>query len=278
MEILQRQEADHAVTAESNEIHNRNVSVDNQGNYIIKPDALKEYEDLRHKYPGMSKEAANEITSRQNWIESKQHERKQAARSNPAVVGDFLKRMDDDANPLRESEIWKAEAQHDITPQDGTIFRGWHASSAQSKELKPDRDKFLARMQLSIDVGKAGGLPTALGQVKMQDFEVALRRREKELGGEARTLYDPISPNYFGKQENLLKYHVTMQQSRAYDKQLESGKPPESVQTEPARPRRRPMTPQSLMGIGALDWSAKAQQYRDRTTGKVYDRSGNEVK
>ena len=108
-------------------------------------------------------------------------------------------------------------------------------------------------MQPSIDSGKAGGLPSALGQARMQAFEMELRRKEKELGAQARSLYDPDSPNYFGKKDNLLKYHVTMQQSRDYDKELATGKLTEPVEsTKPTAESDIPLRPVPSRAIQML--------------------------
>jgi hypothetical protein len=55
------------------------------------------------------------------------------------------------------------------------------------------------------------------------------------------------------------------------------GKPVEGAPQQPQAQQTTPSIPKSLSGIQGLQWSQKRQQYKDPSTGKVYDADGNPV-
>lgn len=99
----------------------------------------------------------------------------------------------------------------------------------EGQERSHERDTFLKRFAATIDPSMGDtrsdqfGHHTALGLQKMYETEKALQAKEKELGPNWRTLYDPNSPNFFGKPVNIMKYRATMQEAADYQATL-SGK------------------------------------------------------
>jgi hypothetical protein len=127
----------------------------------------------------------------------------------------------------------------------------------QGQALTADRDLFMKRVGQMVNPEQD---PTKSGNQYL--FEMAARAKEADLkskGIDPREAYDPASPNYFGKEENINKYKVP------YTQQMQN------IQQE----RRIPVP---LRGIGALDHNKDWTRFRDSSTGKIYDEKGQEIK
>lgn len=99
----------------------------------------------------------------------------------------------------------------------------------QGAALAQDRTEFFKRYAGTIDGTLAqSGIHSALGEQKMYGAEKDARRMEADLktrGQDPHSLYDPSSPNFFGKPSNLQKYQVSMQEGMNYANGIGSGKP-----------------------------------------------------
>lgn len=127
-----------------------------------------------------------------------------------------------DPNVIRQAYIDK---KIDRTDRDDLLKTFSDMKTPAGESLKVERNEFFKRFQLSIDAGMEGDKPTALGQLKMYEAEMAARRKEAELrakGEDPHSLYDPTSKNYFGKQENILKYTATLSDNMAYKAKMQA--------------------------------------------------------
>lgn len=147
--------------------------------------------------------------------------------------------------------------------------------------LGKDRTTFFNRFAPTIDSALSGGTHSALGSQKMYEAEMMARHMEDDLrkaGKDPHSVYDPSSPNYFGKQ--ITKYHVSMSDAMNYQKQIDKGGPPPPMTSLSAPPVR--VAPAAAPAAPAFnpprDWqfSASRKQYRD-TAGKLYDIDGRPV-
>jgi len=145
--------------------------------------------------------------------------------------------------------------------------------------LAQDRGEFFKRYAGTIDAGlDEMGVHSALGQQQMYAAEMDARRQEEVLrkqGKDPHEVYDPRSPNFFGRPDNIMKYHVSLQDALRARKDGNLTGPGKSVtgievidQPAGAKPFVPPNTWQ---------WSPSRQQYRD-PSGKIYDVSGKPVK
>lgn len=104
--------------------------------------------------------------------------------------------------------------------------------TVEGKVLAKSRGEFMKRMERSIDGGMDQFGHSALGDQKIYQFEKDARRKEDELRKkniDPMELYDPSSPQYFGKPENLAKYHVSLQDVMNSQKAA----PPKTLNNEP---------------------------------------------
>lgn len=159
--------------------------------------------------------------------------------------------------------------------------------SPGGESLSRDRADFFKRYAPTIDpsIGDINSMQfghhSALGLQKMYEAERAARRAEEDArkrNQDPHTVYDPSSPDFFGKPQNLMKYRASMQESAAFQAEISKGK----VSANPSGQG------ETVVGVDVKDapafkppagwqFSASRQQYRD-PDGKLYDMSGKPVK
>lgn len=95
--------------------------------------------------------------------------------------------------------------------------------------LHSDRDLFFKKYEGTIDGALSQyGTRSGLGQQRLYQAEKDARDMEENLkkaGKDPASLYDPNSPNFFGRPEVINKYRVTYQQDMDYQKSLTTKKP-----------------------------------------------------
>ena len=88
--------------------------------------------------------------------------------------------------------------------------------------LESDRKLFMGRFSKVIDGSMTdAGVPSLLGTQHLYDFEMGARQQEAVLrkqGQDPHLVYQPGSQYYFGRPENIAKYHVSLQQAQQYEK------------------------------------------------------------
>lgn len=141
----------------------------------------------------------------------------------------FRMMRDPNADPEKvKAAIFDARAKDPGTP--GSINKADFADlqknlldlkTPQGQALAKDRDEFFKRYAGTIDGYLAQyGLHSALGQQKMYLAEKDAIRQEQMLKSKSQdpqSLYDPASPNFFGRPENLARYHVSMQEAMDFN-------------------------------------------------------------
>lgn len=98
----------------------------------------------------------------------------------------------------------------------------------EGQERSSERNEFMKRFAATIDPTMGDTSPsnfayghhTALGEQKMYEAEKALRSSEQRLGPDWRKLYDPSSPEYFGKPANIMRYQASMQAATKFQAQF----------------------------------------------------------
>lgn len=143
----------------------------------------------------------------------------------------------------------------------------------QGQALESDRKLFMQRFSRVIDGSMTeAGTPSILGAQRLYDFEMTARRQEDDLrkkGLDPHLVYDPTSQYFFGKPENIAKFHVSMTEAQQYDKTLRGMDKAAAAGAAPAAPAFKPPP----------DWqfSPSRRQYRD-PQGRIHDIDGNLVK
>jgi hypothetical protein len=174
---------------------------------------------------------------KRNLINFRERELKpetQAALSQQTLTGLFreLRQPDVDTRAL-EQKAWDARLTDagkpgSMTQPDFDRFRKELADrkTPDGLALAHDRDEFFKRYIATIDPQRdkatgAGG--TALGDQKIYEATNAAKQQEamlKAKGQDPHSLYDPASPNFFGKQ--ISKYRPTLAEQAQYNAQLKA--------------------------------------------------------
>lgn len=248
----------------------------------------REGEYLKKIYSGDPKEAAsvsaraiaNDFTlsrvARERMISLVNRETKpetDARISQRTFVGLLREMRDPNADPETVmNKAWEARLKDpgqdgSLTERDFNQFRTEMVARKTPDGAALEKDRTLFFKQYAGAIAGRGYDPV-IGSPKLYAAEMDARRVEAQLrakGLDPHLAYDPSSEYFIGKPGMISKWSGSMQGDLA-DKA--AGGPP--------KPAER-VTPPSLRGIADLDYSPSRQQYRDRTTGKVYDKNGNEV-
>lgn len=201
----------------ANDVFTKNVTIDQTtGRPILNPQYFKDALDIAKSNPN-APNAASVAKTMIDWGESQQKER--PAVTDQATVTALDSRMFADGNPTTEIDVLRAEADGKLSRQDGQVRLQLIKQRDQmpyNPALKSDRNEFFKRYAGTIDGYLAQyGIHSALGQQRMFMAEKDAVTQEialQKAGQDPHSLYDPSSPNFFGRPENMAKYHITMQQ------------------------------------------------------------------
>lgn len=109
--------------------------------------------------------------------------------------------------------------------------------SPEGDALSRERGEFFKRHEVTIDGGLLAGSRSAVGQQNMYRAEMDARRREADLrrqGVNPHELYNPDSPHYFGKPENIARFRYSMQDAT---RAMAGGTAPPAPARQPAQPK-----------------------------------------
>lgn len=260
-ELYQRQLDEQKTHKAANDTFTKNVTIDPAtGRVVVNPQYFKDALDIAKSNPN-APNGATVAKTMIDWGEAQQ--KKQTTFSDQAVVTDLDARMFSESNPTSEIEVLRAEADGKLTRADGQVrlqLIKQRQDMPYNPALKNDRSEFFKRYAGTID-GYLGqyGVHSALGQRRMFMAEKDAVTQEialQKAGQDPHSLYDPSSPNFFGRPENMARYHVTMQQA------MDDAKVPPKAEFKPP-----------------VNWqfSPSRKQYRD-PQGRIYDMSGKPVK
>lgn len=135
------------------------------------------------------------------------------------------------------------------------------------------RKEFLHGIEATIDPARSlAGLKSPAGSEALFRFSQFLRQREDEYrksGGNPQKLYDPNSPDYVGNTKVTDRYKVSMDQI-----------PASIAESLGGTGAKMPVLPGVLKDIPRerLEYNTRTQGWRDKATGKTYDKNGVETK
>jgi len=270
-QIAQRQLADQQVHTGATKVMTDNITFDPQtGHPIVDPNFFKQALDLARKNPN-APTAAETVRTMFSWGESQQNKAGKIV-DDPQVKQQLTDRLFDSEHPTSRLDLMKAQAdgklsnasfqsmQRIVTELEKTPLRGdlWKSTTAAVRDRLIRKD-----MPEGNDPIGSANYASFMQAFIPQYLE---KVRSGTLPPNALNLNDPTSMI----SQSLQPYKSTMQ-----DRLRANATAPA---TEPAQRKADNVVPPSLRGIADLDYSAKRQQYRDRSTGAVYDKAGNEVK
>ncbi len=195
---------------------------------------------------------------------------------------DLLKRIRaaDQSKLTDNSEIYKAYEDGKLNHADFNFLTSEfnNLRTPEGMALEKDRTNFVKSYARLVDgMMNQAGEHSLLGTQKMYEFEMDARRQEATLrqqGKDPHLVYDPRSPEFWGRPENLARYRVSLQEAQRYEKDLKTMEA-EKFKNDEAAAKVSPATafapPRDWL------WSPSRRQYRD-TEGNVYDDHGKPIK
>lgn len=192
-----------------------------------------------------------------NLISRIEHELKpqaEAGKSHAAWVDMMRKVRNPDADPIElKNELYNRIEEFNKADFNDVQKEIVDRKTPDGAAISHDRDEFMKRFAGTIDGYYAQyGLHSALGQQKIYEAEQEAKRQEqaiKKQGQDPHSLYDPNSPNYFGKPQNIRKFQVSFQDAERYNREI--GKGAAAVPAAPSKNLTAPGT--TITGV----------QYRD---------------
>lgn len=139
------------------------------------------------------------------------------AKINQDTLRDLIPRIGATDNPVTDpSEITSLFKAGKLTTAGYTMATKAYQDSKtpDGETLARDRGDFFKRYELSIDPSRHDEGPTALGNQRVYIAQQDAMRQEDDLrrqGKNPHDVYDPRSPSFFGRPENIAKYQGSLQ-------------------------------------------------------------------
>jgi len=152
-------------------------------------------------------------------------------------------------------------------------------------ELGGQQDEFIKGFKSSITHANSllGKLDPS-GDQKLYEFTRNIQKKVAEYrraGKDPRDLFDPAKPDYMGSPAALAPYQKSLKDSmesmaERMRTSMEASPPPAPTAPKPTRMVGDVPVPAALNGIADLQFNKATQQWRDKASGKIYDRRGIE--
>lgn len=211
-----------------------------------------------------------------------------AAKVSNATAMDLITRIRaPEGDPTRITDlnpVYDAYQKGDLTKADLKFVRDEFVNirSPEGAALGTQQEEFIKSVKPMIDKSNPMlGKIDQSGAQKTYEFMMALRKKVEEYrraGKDPRDLMDPSKPDYMGSPAALAPFQKSLQQSLEDTAAAMRTSMGITTPGSAAAPPSASNPPPNLRGIAALTYSPSRKQYRDDSTGKIYDASGNEVK
>lgn len=273
--IAQKQEADLKVRTTATKTITDNVSIDQNGKPFIKPQFFKDALDIARANPDAPTAAATARTMI-DWGESQQNKEEKVA-SDPTVRQDLTDRMFDPDKPTTALDLMKASAAGKLSDHD---FQTMHrlVTELETSPLKgPVWQTTAAAVKDSLIVS-VPGLPGKDG-IGLQNYSTFMQAFVPQYLAKSRA--GTLPPNALDTRDPT----SMISQAMAPFKRTAAQRMQDYTSMVGGIGGSQQMTrmigdvpvPAPLNGVAALQYNKSRQQFRDQTTGKVYNAKGEEV-
>lgn len=274
VEVLQKQQAVQAVHAASAKTINDNVSVDPQTNEVtVKPKFFKDALDIARNNPD-APNAAETVRTMIGWGQAQQSKERVIV-DNPAVVTDFSNRLFDPNKPLTEMDLMRASTKGDISNQTYTKFKGM-ISDLEQTPLKGPVYQTTMKAAHSALVLSGVGIPGKDDKGE-QNYALFVQHFIPQYLAASRA--GTLPPNALDvKDPNSMISQAMEPFKRTVQQRIQDYTA--SLGGTPATPTRKVgdvSVPAALGGVASLQYNPTTKQWRDQTSGTIYDSTGQPV-
>jgi hypothetical protein len=285
-----------------NKAMTKNVTIDETtGKPIFNQRFSQDVLDVLHANPD-APNAADTTRTYLNYIEQKQREaeRPETIVTNQKVYDDLINRMDDPNNPTTEVEILRAAANPDhsqrISDKDTKHANDLRKALTEQPIKSPAFKNVVADAKAQLGSGDLGMHRFHQFFEELVPIVQRLEREGKLTPGDLSTrdpnsLYNKVLKQYLlnpnEKMTDTFMKHfgigASPEDAKNFLQQPTFPPPPTNAPpptTAPSAERRvgNTVVPTELRGIAALQYNTKTGQWRDQTSGIVYDSAGREIK
>lgn len=275
IEVSNRQLADLQVHQGATKLITDNVKTDPQtGRPIISPQYFKDALELARKNPDAPSAAAT-VRTMLDWGEHQQNLKAETVVSDPTVRQGLTDRLFDPNNPTTRIDLMKAQVAGKISNSDFTSMERLVTELETSPLKGPIWQDTVGAVKGELilsDVGLPGkdiageSNYAKWAQTFIPDY--LAKSRAGTLPPNALDVKDPTSMI----SQSMAPFKRSVQQ-RAADYLATLG----GVAPTPGRTVGEVPVPPALGGVAALQYNAAKRQWRDQTTGTVYDSAGQPV-
>lgn len=253
-----------------------NVSFDANGKPTINPQIFKDTMEIVKQYPDVAMDHSKALI---NWAQSQQKEKREVIVTDPQVQSNLYDGLFRTENPTTDVDILKAAAANKLDSHATSTLIALHKALDESPLKGPVYHDTMnaVKSELIVSVPSIPGKDT-IGIQNYAKFvqtfvpDYLSKQRNGALPPNALDVKDPASMI----SQAMAPYKRTQSQRMADYISIAGGI------TAPTASSTRKVgdvpVPPLLNGIAALQYNKTTGQFRDQTSGKIYDRAGNEVK
>lgn len=219
-------------------------TIDENGNAVMPPDGVKQLKDMVGKYGGDAD--PGRVTAMVHRVQELGKVLDPASAANLKKTSDRTERglytqmVLPGAEPMSEDKINGAYSKGDLSyaARNRLLKDFADDKTPDGQTLAKSRGDFFRNFAPTIDPGRdqaTGAGASALGSQKIGEAQREARRLEGVLRSQDKdphSLYDPNSPDFFGKQVN--RFRPTLQEKAAFDAQVkadQAGRPSSNLGT-----------------------------------------------
>jgi hypothetical protein len=291
--VQRAERVDENYRRKNNELAKEEASDAREGEYVMKLNSG----DPKQMAEVSARAIANDFTltlkARERMISMVNRELKPEteAKVSNATASDLISRIRaPEGDPRRITDldpVYKAYTDSKLSKSDLKFVREEFTSmrTPDGAELGGQQDEFIKGFKSSITHANSllGKLDPS-GDQKLYEFTRNIQQKVTEYrkaGKDPRDLFDPAKPDYMGSPAALAPYQKSLKDSmETMAERMRSSMQP-SAPAEPSAPKPTRMVgdvpvPAALNGIADLQFNKATQQWRDKASGKIYDRRGIE--
>lgn len=276
--IAQRQLDDLNVHKSATDTITKNVSIDPQsGKPIVNPKFFDDVLAIAKKNPDAPSAAAT-VRTMLDWGESQQN-KEQKVVDDPVVKSDLMTRMFSADKPTTTLDLMKARADGKISDHTFQAYHGLVQELEQSPLKGPVWQDTIGAVKGELilsNVGLPGKDITGEGNyAKWAQTFIPQYLAKSRAGTLPPNALDVKDPNSLISQSMAPFKRTVQQRAQDYLSVLSGGN--SSSTPAPARRVGDVPVPAALGGIAALQYNPSTKQWRDQTSGIIYDSAGQSV-
>lgn len=276
LETYQRQQQERAANDAFTKSRTDNITADDNGNLTVNPKIIKDALDITRKYP---QAGTGPLDTTIRFVES-QHDKAEKPQDDPLVKSDLMTRMFSADKPTTTLDLMKARAEGKISDHTFQAYHGLVQELEQSPLKGPVWEDTIGAVKSELILSGVGlpgkDVPGEANYAKWAQTFIPQYLEKSRAGTLPPNALDVKDPNSMISQSMAPFKRTVQQRAQDYLSVLKGGDAG-SAPSAPVRKFGDVPVPAALGGIAALQYNKSAKQWRDSTSGIIYDSAGQPV-